>query len=44
MGTGSTSPLAGRIVAVLDEFVETDDGRRDQPAHGGIFVLHLLAE
>jgi len=36
--------LARRIVAVLDEYVETDERRRDQPAHGGLFVLHRLAE
>jgi DNA-binding transcriptional ArsR family regulator len=36
--------LDRRILAVLDEYIETDDQRRDQPAHGGIVVLHLLAE
>lgn len=33
-----------RVWAILDEYVATDDQRRDQPAHGGIFVLHRLAE
>lgn len=33
-----------RIVAILDEYVETDDQRLDQPELGGIFVLHRLAE
>jgi DNA-binding transcriptional ArsR family regulator len=36
--------LDRRIVAVLDEFVETDAERREQPVHGGIFVLHRLAD
>jgi DNA-binding transcriptional ArsR family regulator len=35
--------LDRRIVAILDEYVETDDQRRDQPVLGGIFVLHRLA-
>jgi DNA-binding transcriptional ArsR family regulator len=35
--------LANRILAVLDEFVATEDERRDQPVHGGVFVLHRLA-
>jgi len=36
--------LDRRILAVLDEYIETDDQRLDQPAHGGIVVLHRLAE
>lgn len=36
--------LALRIVAVLDEYIETDDARLEHPAHGGIFVVHRLAE
>lgn len=36
--------LERRILAVLDEYVETEDQRRDRPAHGGILVLHRLAE
>jgi DNA-binding transcriptional ArsR family regulator len=36
--------LDRRILAVLDEYVETDDQRLDRPAHGGIVVLHRLAE
>ena len=35
--------LDRRILAILDEYVETDDQRLDRPAHGGIFVLHRLA-
>ncbi len=35
--------LDRRILAILDEYVETDDQRRDQPAHGGIVVVHRLA-
>jgi len=36
--------LDRRILAVLDEYIETDDQRLDQPALGGIVVLHRLAE
>ncbi len=36
--------LDRRIGAILDEYVETEDQRRDRPAYGGIFVLHRLAE
>jgi DNA-binding transcriptional ArsR family regulator len=36
--------LDRRILAVLDEYIETDDQRLDQPAHNGIVVLHRLAE
>ena len=35
--------LDRRIVAILDEYVETDEQRRDRPVLGGIFVLHRLA-
>lgn len=36
--------LDRRILAVLDEYVATDAERLDRPAHGGIMVLHRLAE
>jgi DNA-binding transcriptional ArsR family regulator len=36
--------LDRRILAVLDEYIATDDERRDRPAHGGIFLLHRLVE
>jgi hypothetical protein len=36
--------LDRRILAILDEYVETDHERRDQPALGGIFILHRHAE
>ena len=35
--------LDRRIVAVLDEFVETEPERAHLPAHGGIFLLHRAA-
>lgn len=35
--------LDRRILAILDEYVETDEQRLDQPALGGIVVLHRLA-
>jgi len=36
--------LDRRIFAILDEYLTTDDQRLDQPAHGGIVVLHELVE
>ncbi len=36
--------LDRRVLAILDEYVETEDQRLDQPAHGGIVVVHRLAE
>jgi DNA-binding transcriptional ArsR family regulator len=36
--------LDRRILAILDEYVQTEDERLDQPAHGGIVVVHRLAE
>lgn len=36
--------LDRRIVAVLDEYVETDSQRSDHPVHGGIFLLHRSAD
>lgn len=33
-----------RIIAVLDEYVETDHLRQDRPALGGMFVMHKLAD
>ncbi len=35
--------LDRRILAVLDEYIETDDQRRDQPPYGGIVMLHRPA-
>ncbi|MGN6428239.1 MAG: ArsR/SmtB family transcription factor [Leifsonia sp.] len=32
--------LDRRIVAVIDEYVETDTERAHLPSHGGIFLLH----
>ncbi|GAA1038255.1 winged helix-turn-helix domain-containing protein [Virgisporangium ochraceum] len=36
--------LDRRIGAIIDEYIRTDDERLDQPLHGGIFVIHRLAE
>ncbi len=36
--------LTTRISAVLDEYTASDRQRRDQPAFGGIFVLHRTAD
>jgi DNA-binding transcriptional ArsR family regulator len=32
-----------RILAILDEYIQTDDERRHLPAHGGMVVIHRLA-
>lgn len=32
-----------RILAVLDEYIETESQRLDRPALGGMFVMHKLA-
>jgi DNA-binding transcriptional ArsR family regulator len=34
--------LDRRICAVIDEYVLTEDARKDQPLHGGIMVIHRL--
>jgi DNA-binding transcriptional ArsR family regulator len=36
--------LDRRILAILDEYIETDGQRLDHPAVGGIVVLHRLAD
>jgi DNA-binding transcriptional ArsR family regulator len=36
--------LECRILAVLDEYVESDHLRLDRPALGGIFIVHKLAD
>jgi hypothetical protein len=36
--------LDRRLLAVLDEYIQTDHRRLDQPALGGIVVLHQLAD
>jgi DNA-binding transcriptional ArsR family regulator len=36
--------LVTRIHAVLDEYTDTDRQRLDQPAYGGIFVLHRTSD
>jgi hypothetical protein len=33
-----------RILAILDEYIQTDHERLDRPALGGIVLLHRLAE
>ncbi|WP_159943252.1 MULTISPECIES: transcriptional regulator [unclassified Nocardiopsis] len=36
--------LDRRILAVLDEYVVTEDQRADRPHYSGVFLLHRLAE
>lgn len=35
--------LDRKILAVLDDYIASDGERQDQPAHGGMFILHRLA-
>lgn len=44
LSPADAAELNRRIHALLDEYVTTDDERRDQPAHGGIIVVHKLAD
>ncbi len=44
LSTEDLEELDRRLCAVIDEFIQTDGERRDQPLHGGIFVLHRLVE
>ncbi len=44
LSAADTSELDRRIVAILDEYVETDGQRLGQPAYGGMVVLHKLAD
>ena len=43
LSPAGVAELDRRIIAILDELVATDDQRLDQPALGGILVLHQLA-
>jgi DNA-binding transcriptional ArsR family regulator len=36
--------LDRRILAVLDEYIDSDDQRLDRPTLGGIFLMHRLAD
>ena len=40
LSPADVAELDRRIVAVLDEYIETDSERSHLPAHGGIFLLH----
>jgi hypothetical protein len=42
LSPADVAALDHRILAILDEYVETDDQRLDQPALGGIIILHRL--
>lgn len=44
LSPADVAELDRRIVALLDEYVTTDHERADRPAHGGIVVLHRLAD
>jgi hypothetical protein len=40
LSEGHAEDLITRIEAVLNEYTDSDRQRSDQPAYGGIFVLH----
>jgi DNA-binding transcriptional ArsR family regulator len=40
----NAAELDRRLMALLDDYTATDDQRLDQPAYGGIVVLHRLAD
>lgn len=44
LSPGDAAELDRRVQAILDEYIDSDDQRLDQPAHGGVIVLHRLAE
>ncbi|MCO1660775.1 ArsR/SmtB family transcription factor [Pseudonocardia humida] len=44
LSADDAAELTRRIQAVLDEYIVSDAERADQPAHGGLVVLHELAE
>lgn len=44
LSPAQVAELDRRLLAVLDEYVETDDERLDQPAHGGIVIVHRLSD
>ncbi|AOS64116.1 winged helix-turn-helix domain-containing protein [Actinoalloteichus hymeniacidonis] len=44
LGQRDREELDRRIQAVLDEFVETDAQRRDQPLYNGIMILHRMPD
>ncbi len=44
LSADDVAELDRRICAVIDEYVVTEDQRQDQPVHGGIVVIHQLAE
>ncbi len=44
LSAADVAELDRRIVAVIDEFVESDAERAHLPLHGGMFVLHRAVE
>jgi hypothetical protein len=44
LSPSDAAELDRRLMALLDEYTATDAERSDQPAHGGIVVLHRLAD
>ena len=44
LSEADTEDLTTRIYAVLSEYTDSDRQRADQPAYGGIFVLHRTSD
>ncbi|MFC0435921.1 transcriptional regulator [Kutzneria buriramensis] len=44
LSASDAAELDRRLMALLDEYTTGDDQRADQPAYGGIVVLHRLAD
>lgn len=44
LSADQAAELDRRIFAVLNEYLTTDDQRLDQPAHGGLIVLHEIVD
>jgi DNA-binding CsgD family transcriptional regulator len=44
LSDADAAELDNRIVAILDEYIRTDDNRLGQPAHGGMLILHRLPD
>jgi DNA-binding transcriptional ArsR family regulator len=44
LSAADVAELDRRIIAIIDEYIETDSERSHLPAHGGILVVHRLAD
>lgn len=44
LSAADAAELDSRLLAILDEYVRTDDQRLGQPAHGGMLIVHRLPD